>query len=419
MEAIPDCRPQRAVGVADLTPHLVCTLCGGYYIDATTIVECLHTFCRSCILRHLEASIYCPALTCDVMIHRTKGAVSLRPDTTLQSIVYKTVPGLYRDEMGRRQQFYRDKPGADPDLTPIMKGAQEEASSRFYAPDDTIDVRIQYASHSVEEVVPVRYLRCPAGLPLAVLKKFLYQKYRFTDNLQMELIHGRKVLPLDVTLLDVAYIVNWSRKSALKLLFRVSKTKVSKRKVVALDPAGEPPPKVWKLSANASGPGECSTSHPRSEIAKPCQGEERSQPKSPPASFNQTDTGTPPLPSTGPRHQAASQPAMVRPSERPSGQPQSQMAKPNEKFSSQAQGRTVKSVETPNNQSVVKPTERVNSHRAVVKPCGSNNSQPTDVARRLLLHTESAASRGRQPSHRAPDLTPGLSCRLKMRVRNS
>ena len=27
----------------DLNPHLMCVLCGGYYIDATTIVECLHS----------------------------------------------------------------------------------------------------------------------------------------------------------------------------------------------------------------------------------------------------------------------------------------------------------------------------------------------------------------------------------------
>ena len=33
----------RAVALAELTPHLVCPLCGGYYIDATVIVECLHT----------------------------------------------------------------------------------------------------------------------------------------------------------------------------------------------------------------------------------------------------------------------------------------------------------------------------------------------------------------------------------------
>lgn len=30
-----------------LNQHLVCTLCMGYFKDACTIIECLHTFCRS------------------------------------------------------------------------------------------------------------------------------------------------------------------------------------------------------------------------------------------------------------------------------------------------------------------------------------------------------------------------------------
>ena len=29
--------------VRDLNAHLICVLCGGYYVDATTIVECLHS----------------------------------------------------------------------------------------------------------------------------------------------------------------------------------------------------------------------------------------------------------------------------------------------------------------------------------------------------------------------------------------
>jgi hypothetical protein len=35
--------------LTELNPHLICVLCGGYYIDATTITECLHTseFCHN------------------------------------------------------------------------------------------------------------------------------------------------------------------------------------------------------------------------------------------------------------------------------------------------------------------------------------------------------------------------------------
>lgn len=28
--------------VKDLNPYLTCTLCGGYYVDATALIDCLH-----------------------------------------------------------------------------------------------------------------------------------------------------------------------------------------------------------------------------------------------------------------------------------------------------------------------------------------------------------------------------------------
>lgn len=31
------------IKITELNPHLMCVLCGGYFIDATTIIECLHS----------------------------------------------------------------------------------------------------------------------------------------------------------------------------------------------------------------------------------------------------------------------------------------------------------------------------------------------------------------------------------------
>lgn len=31
------------IKITELNPHLMCALCGGYFVDATTIVECLHS----------------------------------------------------------------------------------------------------------------------------------------------------------------------------------------------------------------------------------------------------------------------------------------------------------------------------------------------------------------------------------------
>lgn len=34
---------QRMINLAELTPYILCSICKGYFIDATTITECLHT----------------------------------------------------------------------------------------------------------------------------------------------------------------------------------------------------------------------------------------------------------------------------------------------------------------------------------------------------------------------------------------
>ncbi|KAF2880552.1 hypothetical protein ILUMI_25623 [Ignelater luminosus] len=84
----------RRIPIVELNDYLTCKLCKGYFIDATTIIECLHTFCRSCIVRYLEKNKYCPV--CDVQVHKTKPLLNIRPDKTLQDIVYKLVPRLFQ-----------------------------------------------------------------------------------------------------------------------------------------------------------------------------------------------------------------------------------------------------------------------------------------------------------------------------------
>ncbi|ELW63671.1 Polycomb group RING finger protein 2 [Tupaia chinensis] len=89
------------IKITELNPHLMCALCGGNFIDATTTVECLHSFCKTCIARYLETNKYCPM--CDVQVHKTRPLLSIRSDKTLRNIVYKLVPGLFKDEMKRRR----------------------------------------------------------------------------------------------------------------------------------------------------------------------------------------------------------------------------------------------------------------------------------------------------------------------------
>uniref|UniRef100_A0A915JZY6 RING-type domain-containing protein n=1 Tax=Romanomermis culicivorax TaxID=13658 RepID=A0A915JZY6_ROMCU len=85
---------EHKVYLRDLNPLITCILCGGYLIDATTIPECLHTFCKSCILKHLQEHTRCP--NCDKEIHQSHPTQYISYDRTMQDIVYKLVPNLYK-----------------------------------------------------------------------------------------------------------------------------------------------------------------------------------------------------------------------------------------------------------------------------------------------------------------------------------
>lgn len=97
--------PVKRPRLIDLNEWITCYLCGGYLIDATTLVDCtsLHSFCRSCIVKYVKEfeSIagtrpFCPV--CETPLHESKPTSSLRSDRRLQDIVYKLVPGLYKSE---------------------------------------------------------------------------------------------------------------------------------------------------------------------------------------------------------------------------------------------------------------------------------------------------------------------------------
>nr|XP_002130076.1 polycomb group RING finger protein 1 [Ciona intestinalis] len=93
--------------IRTLNPHIVCALCAGYFIDATTISECSHTFCKSCIVKHLQTKKSCPE--CSQKIHETQPLMNLRSDRVMQDVVYKLVPNLFQAEQQREAEFYRSR----------------------------------------------------------------------------------------------------------------------------------------------------------------------------------------------------------------------------------------------------------------------------------------------------------------------
>ncbi|KAK7795836.1 hypothetical protein U0070_011683 [Myodes glareolus] len=299
------------IKITELNPHLMCALCGGYFIDATTIVECLHScefsagvlrvgtlpgdtgertlghpetakegqICKTCIVRYLETNKYCPM--CDVQVHKTRPLLSIRSDKTLQDIVYKLVPGLFKgtpspcvvlltspisqllpaharllplDEMKRRRDFYAAYP-----LTEVPNGSNEdrgevlEQEKGALGDDEIVSLSIEFYE-GVRQVQPkpffhpgpssktpdreekkslmengdgdkektgVRFLRCPAAMTVMHLAKFLRNKMDVPSKYKVEILYEDEPLKEYYTLMDIAYIYPWRRNGPLPLKYRV------------------------------------------------------------------------------------------------------------------------------------------------------------------------------------------------------
>ncbi|KAH9645192.1 hypothetical protein HF086_005737 [Spodoptera exigua] len=224
--------PQRTL-LGEVNEHITCPLCRGYYIDATTIVECLHSFCRSCIIKHLRAKSYCPV--CEMMINSAKPNIKL--DKALQDIVYKLVPGLFQKEMERRQQFYSSRPGPAATATPEQRG--EDTERIIFSPEDVISFSLEYAdatdtdsisskSSDSNEPQPVpttprRFLQCPAVVNISHLKKFLSMKFDIdSTQFAIDILYKRVPLPDYYTLMDIAYIYNWKRNEPMRFFYQIT-----------------------------------------------------------------------------------------------------------------------------------------------------------------------------------------------------
>ncbi|XP_061778489.1 polycomb complex protein BMI-1-A [Nerophis ophidion] len=220
------------IKITELNPHLMCVLCGGYFIDATTIIECLHSFCKMCIVRYLEASKYCPI--CDVQVHKTKPLLNIRSDKTLQDIVYKLVPDLFKNEMKRRRDFYAEHPIEASNGSNEDRGEVADEEKRIITDDEIISLSIEFFDqsthrltgcledkHPKDEVANKRYLQCPAAMTIMHLRKFLRSKMDIPNTHQVEVMYEDEPLKDYYTLMDIAYIYTWRRTGPLPLHYRV------------------------------------------------------------------------------------------------------------------------------------------------------------------------------------------------------
>ena len=148
--------------LSNITTHLTCQLCNGYYRDAHTIVDCLHTFCRSCLILYFDKqkrtgltpyekkrgytkTMSCPTCQLEIGPHPFKALTSIStiqilPDRTLQEVVDKLFPRFKAKEVEEEKKFYNERNiqlkaeyqqqqlGADNDVDGSNNNGKEEAN---------------------------------------------------------------------------------------------------------------------------------------------------------------------------------------------------------------------------------------------------------------------------------------------------
>lgn len=230
----------RKIKLWDINAHITCRLCGGYLIDATTVTECLHTFCRSCLVKYLEENNTCP--TCRIVIHQSHPLQYIGHDRTMQDIVYKLVPGLQEAEARNQREFYRklglEVPGdakgeacsAKQRLDPHRDGEtkaddssnkeaaeeKQEEDGDYHRSDEQVSICLECNSSKLRGLKR-KWIRCSAQATVLHLKKFIAKKLNLSSFNELDILCNEEILGKDHTLKFVV-VTRWRFKKAPLLL---------------------------------------------------------------------------------------------------------------------------------------------------------------------------------------------------------
>jgi len=194
-----------------LNQYLLCSLCMGYFKDAHTIMECLHTFCKSCIYKYFLENSECP--TCGISL-KPFPMQTIRVDRTLQSIVDKIFPHLILKDLQDEKTFYVERglpipdalleeeskaapppPAIENQPPPSKRIKKGEAHKRIY--NDEIAFELALDPTSPETDLPKLdkpFIRTSAKITVFHLKKFLSKKLNLKSANDVEITYRGEVL---------------------------------------------------------------------------------------------------------------------------------------------------------------------------------------------------------------------------------
>jgi len=184
----------------DLNSQLSCTLCNGYFREAHTIPECMHTFCKICIFKHFVTNkvtgpITCPTCGTSLGPYTSCGSKVVF-DRNLQSVVDKLFPFFGEEEKKAEDKFWIDHEsklkrsnGSESVLTKDLKRRKESPELTFH---------LVPIATTIETTLPALQKPClkvPLSFKVSTVQKFIYK--RLDENVQS----GMKEQHLEIDIL--------------------------------------------------------------------------------------------------------------------------------------------------------------------------------------------------------------------------
>jgi len=194
-----------------LNEYLVCILCMGYFKDAHTISECLHTFCKSCIYKFFMEHSTCPQ--CGISLSPFP-LQTVRVDRTLQSIVDKMFPDLLRKDIEQEKNFYlsrgipvpealleeeaklKPQPEVPEPASAPRRLKKGEGNRRFYNDEVAFELALDESSPGSETLPKLDkpFIRTSSKITVFHLKKFLSKKLNLKTTNEVEISYKGELL---------------------------------------------------------------------------------------------------------------------------------------------------------------------------------------------------------------------------------
>ncbi|CAB4003273.1 polycomb group RING finger 5 [Paramuricea clavata] len=213
------------VKLCEFNDLLTCYLCKGYWIRPTTIAECLHTFCRSCIVQYLDDSDENECPKCCTVIHETNPLELLRADQTLEDIIFKLVPHLQESEQQRENSFNhaqkRKKIKEDEEDKQSAYKRQRGSQITDQYNDHRDDPQIAFCLDCINNddvsskfIQPLakKFIKTSIRLTIGHLKKYLRLKLNLPNKKEVDILCNGEIMGKDHTL-EFIYMTRWRLKS--------------------------------------------------------------------------------------------------------------------------------------------------------------------------------------------------------------